>query len=200
MYDELKSGDLIFVSGRGPVSWGVELATLSLPNIGPLGRWGLAGMSHVAMVCRVFGKPIIYESTSFSRPPCLRSGRKAPKGVQAHHVSDMFTGKDSVWHLPLCRSLYEDEEDRLLAYLEFMLGQPYDFIGAAKSGGGKIMRFLQRFIDKEDMGQVFCSELAVAALKQVGLMQHKNAGAWSPQRLYRYALRSGLCSRGDRLY
>lgn len=204
MFDEIRSGDVIAVSGKGFVSGLIQVGTLSLPNVGPLGRKGWAGFSHVGIAASVYSRKygdnqtIFYESTSFDRPPCYsrNDGIENPKGVQSHTIDVILNGGGDVWHFPLRRPLYHDEESRLIAYLEGLIGRGYDFIGAGRSGGGVVMRAVQRLIDKEDMGLVFCSELVVSALVKVGIMQHKNAGAWSPQRLVRYVLRRGVCERG----
>lgn len=190
---------MLAVSGKGIGSNLIQLGSMSIPNIGPLGRWGIAGPSHVVILAPVFGELLAYESTSFSRPPCVRTGRQNPRGVQAHRIGDILEAGGDVWHFPLRRPLYLDEEDRLLAVVESCLGRDYDFIGAGKSGGGLVMRLLQRLKDGEDLSQLFCSELVVRAWIEVGIMIHKNAGAWSPARLVRYVLRRGICDRGKLL-
>jgi len=196
MIDNIRSGDLIFVSGKGLCSWGIQLGTLSAPNVGPLGRWGLAGASHVGVACTVWDQLLIYESTSFARPPCQRTGRENPTGVQAHRLDDILVAGGDVWHFPLRAPLYDDEEIRLLNVLESYLGRPYDMVGAGKSGGGLVMRTVQRVLGSEDMSNIFCSELAVDVLCTVGRMQHRNAGAWSPMRLLRYVYRHGVTKSG----
>jgi hypothetical protein len=58
------------------------------------------------------------------------------------------------------------------------------------------MRLIQRLKGSEDMSQVFCSELVVRSWIALGIMTHKNAGAWSPARLVRHVLRRGICEKG----
>lgn len=205
MYEQIKSGDLIAVSGKGFVSGAIQIGTLGLPNVFGLGKRGWAGMSHVGVACWAYperstaGDLLVYESTSFARPPCVRTRRENPKGVQAHYLDDILNGGGDVWHLPLRRPLYRDEEDRMLAYLEFCLGRGYDFIGAGRSAGGVVLRTVQRLVDREDMGSVFCSELVAKAWSLIGILQVRNAGAWSPQRLVRQAVRRGVVEWGERL-
>lgn len=195
----MKAGDLIFVSGKGAVSAAIQVGTLSLPNVGPLGRWGWSGMSHVAIVVPVFGELYVYESTSFGRPTCVRTGRENPTGVQAHTLETILNGGGDVWHYPLRRPLYLDEEERLLNFCEMCLGRSYDFWGAGKSGGKRIMRLVQWVAGREDMSDIFCSELCAKGLSYVGIMQVKNASAYSPEWLRRVVLREGICDRGELL-
>jgi len=108
-------------------------------------------------------------------------------------------GGGDVWHVPLRRALYDHEEERLLESLESCLGRGYDFIGAGRSGGGKLMRTLQRVTSRESMEFIFCSELVVWALASVGVMHAENASVWNPQRLVRHVIRRGICQRGKLL-
>jgi hypothetical protein len=194
---DIKPGDLLVSCGKGLIGNIIQLGSLSLPNIGPLGRWGWAGASHVMVVAPVFGELLVYESTACPRPACVRTGRHEPRGVQAHRLSDVLkTSNANIFHYPLRRVLYPHEEDRLLEALESCLGRGYDFIGAGKSGGGLLMRVFQRLKGSEDLRELFCSELVVWAWVQTGLITHRNSGAWSPQRLVRYVRRSGLCYPG----
>lgn len=194
-YPEIKAGDLLFVSGKTPMGHLINLGTGRLPNVGPLGRWRVAGYSHVAIVASVFGDLIAFESTSFGRPPCVCTPRDNPVGVQAHYISTLLDSPGDVFHFPLRCPLYPDEEERLLQFLHVCLGREYDFWGAGKSGGRYILRAIQIMFGKEDMSDVFCSELVAKALSVVGVMQCKNASAWSPNRLARYVRRRGICGR-----
>lgn len=197
MPDDVKAGDLVAVSGRGPVSWGIQLGTLSVPNIPPLGRLG--GISHVGVVVPVFGELLVYESTSFDRPQCVRTGRTAPKGVQAHYLSTLLEAGGKVWHYPLRRELYFHEEDRLLAAVEECLGRDYDFFGAGKSWGGLVRWTIRRLISHENAAELFCSELVAHAWTQVGLLHTRNTESWNPNRLCRAAVRRGICDRPELL-
>jgi hypothetical protein len=196
MIEDVKPGDLIATSGKRPVSLLIQAATLGVPNIGPLGRWGWAGISHVAVIAPVFGEPLVYESTSFPRSTCVRTGRQAPIGVQAHTLSTILESGGDVWHYPLRRELYVHEEDRLLLALESCLGRGYDTFGAGKAGGAVINWLIRRTFGRENIGSLFCSELVAHAWSQVGIIQCPNASTWNPAMLVRYARRKGIVGPG----
>lgn len=193
---EIKAGDIIAISGKAPTSLGIQLATMSLPNLGPLGRWGWAGISHVAIAAKVWDEIIVFESTSFGRPPCIRTGRENPVGVQAHYLTTILDAGGDVFHYPLKRELYEHEEERLLAALNSCLGRGYDYFEAGLAGGGFLKWCLHRMFAAERLGSLFCSELVAYAWSQVGILDTANAGAWNPARLCRHAVRTGLTHPG----
>lgn len=191
----LLPGDIIATSGKSAMSRGIQAGTLSIPNFGPLGRWGWAGFSHVGIVANVLGKPIVYESTSMGRPPCLRTNRPNPNGVQAHYMQDILDGGGDVWHLPLRWPLNADDSEQLTAKLEQFLMTPYDMLGAFRSGG-YLFRTVQAMVHRENLDLIFCSELVVRALVHVGRIRTANAGAWSPERLARHVRREGVTEYG----
>ena len=191
MIDSIKSGDLIAISGKGPLSWMIQAGTLSMPNFGPLGRLGLAGPSHVGIVVSVNGEMLVYESTSMPRPPCVRTRREKPLGVQAHHLSDVIDGTDA-WHYPLKTHLYEDEELRLLRAADSCLGRGYDYFSAGRAGGGRLIRLIQILTQREDLKTFYCSEFVMALWVAIGVCQARNASNWSPSRLVRHARRTGI--------
>jgi len=192
VFDQVKPGDMIASSGRDLGSLGIQVATLSLPNIWPLRRW--AGVHHVGIIVPVCGHNIVYESTSAWRPKCVRTNREEPKGVQAHHLSDILDLGGDVWHYPLRRPLYDHEEMRLLDAAEECLGQGYDFIGAGRSGGGLLMRMIAKLKGCESMDLVFCSELVLWLWIQTGIAQNKHAGM-NPAWLTRWALAKGIVGK-----
>jgi hypothetical protein len=197
----MSPGDLLFDAGKGAMSYTIQAGTLSLPNVGPLGKWGWAGMSHVAIVAKYHGELLVYESTSkySRRPPCKRTGRLEPSGVQAHTIDEFLKGSTDVWHAPLRAPLYADESERLTAILEMHLGSEYDFLGAGWAWGGPVRRMIQAAIRPQNLDLLFCSELCMAALAGVGRLQTKSASVWSPTQLHRRCLRMGICGRGGLL-
>lgn len=195
---EFKAGDMLAVSSKSFTSGLIQMGSLSLPNIGPLGKWGWSGASHVIILAPVWGELLAYESTSFPRPPCIRTGRENPTGVQAHRIADIFDGHGDVWHYPLRRPLYPHEEERLIAAVDACLGRSYDFLGAGKSAGGLLSRLANRLKGNEDMREIFCSELVLWTWIQTGIAQNKHAGG-NPTWLCRYALAKGICSTPQRV-
>jgi hypothetical protein len=186
----LKAGDLVFFAGRGLVSNVIQLATYSLPN---------RGFSHVAIVGMLHGRPLLYESTSFPRGECVRTG-KVIKGVQAHWPEDLIGTDDGnkSYHVPLRQGLYSDEAERLCWLLDQSLGRGYDMIGAARSGGF-FLKQLCALLHRECDETLFCSELCSQVLIEVGAMQCPNYSAWSPMSLYRRLLRQGVVDEARRI-
>lgn len=196
MFDFVKPGGIIGVSGKCALSRAIQIGTLSLPNIGPLGRWGWAGTSHVGIVCPVYGEMLVYESTSLSRVPCVRTAREGPVGVQAHFIGDIVEAGGDVRYYPLQRELYIHEVDRLLEFLESCLGHGYDAVGARKTAGGFVSYSISKMFGKDPPGIMFCSELNAAALQAVGVLQTRNPAAWNPNFLIRFLYKKGIIGKG----
>lgn len=185
----LKSGDVICFSGRGFVSDAINLATFGIPR---------RGISHVGIISTYNGDQLLYESTSFGRPPCYWTGRKI-SGFQAHRMVDVLDFADCpVWVLPLRRPLYNDESDRLANFLDGRIGFPYDRLGAARSAGFAF-RLLESMLHREDLSSVFCSEVVAAALSYIGVLNITSAGKYNPNALCRTLRRRGICGDWKRL-
>lgn len=199
----LQPGDLIFVSGKGPMSWTIQLGTLSLPNVFGLGKRNWAGFSHVGIMANANGHLVMYESTSkFSkRPPCVRHPEHGPHwaGVQAHRIQDILSSDSDVWHYPLRSPLYQHESARLTSTLEVYMGRGYDFLGAGWAWGGPVRRAVQALVRPQNLDLLFCSELCMAALASVGRLRTKSASVWSPTQLARHVVREGVCESGGLL-
>ncbi len=196
MYDFIKPGGILGVSGKCAMSRAIQIGTLSLPNIGPLGRWGWAGTSHVGIICPIFGDVFVYESTSFSRTPCIRTGRENPVGVQAHYISDIVEAGGDVRYYPLQRELYEHEIERMSEFLESCLGQGYDAIRAGKTAGGLVSYLLSKLFGRNPKDMTFCSELDVATMQAMGVLQTRNPAAWNPNFMLRYFYNQGIIGKG----
>ena len=196
MFDFIRPGGLIGVSGKSAMHRAIQIGTLSLPNIGPMGKWGWSGTSHVGIICPVFGEPLVYESTSFTRSPCVRTGRENPVGVQAHYITDIIDAGGSVRYYPLKRDLYEHEVDRMSEFLESCLGQGYDAVSAGKTAGGLLSFFLSKMFGKDRPEIMFCAELDVATLQAIGILQTRNPAAWNPNFMLRFFYLQGIIGKG----
>lgn len=186
-------GDLIGVSSNGIVPGIINLGTFALPA--PLPG---AGISHVGMVCHYHGTPLVYETTTFDRPPCVLQGVKV-RGCQAHRLDDYLKFVPGrIFHYPLRRALYDHEADRLQRSLDADLGTPYDFIGAVRSGG-LLYRLLQILLRPEDTSSLFCSEWCVNKWREIGLIRTYHDGSWNPNKLARRAIWSGIVGEPRRL-
>lgn len=181
-------GDLIFVSSKGAVSDLINLATWGLPRV---------GFSHVMLVGDRHGYPVIFESTSFNRPPCLIQGR-AVRGVQCHNLEDVIERGSKMYLCSLRSELYREQENRYNGYLRGRIGRDYDFIGAGLSGG-ILLKYLASWGCKESNHTMFCSELAAEAAVITGIWNQRHYSRWSPNSLYRRMFYGGVYNKARRI-
>lgn len=179
----LRDGDVIGFSGKGFVSDGINLATFGIP------RWGL---SHIGIVASYAGKRYLFESTTLNGGKPCDILDKPISGVQAHLICDILTRPGKVWHYPLSVSLDLAERYRLSMLLQTYLGTPYDYKGAARSGGN-LIRIFEGILRRQDLSEFFCSELVALILTQLGVAHIMNASAQSPNSLVRRTKRVGIC-------
>lgn len=188
--DELKAGDLIGFSGRSWISALVNIATYGIPF------WSL---SHVGVLGHAAdGRLLLFESTELDNLPCEITG-EVLWGTQAHqleHVVNIYKGK--VWHYPLYRSLYSDEDNRLTEFLMGIIGIPYDKMGAFRSAGIGLS-FVESLFREQDLTSIFCSEMAAAAYACIGLWATDNVSRWNPNRLARRLRSAGVLRKSRRL-
>ena len=204
--DDLHAGDLIACWSPGRIGWAISLGTASL--LGPRGlRWG---PSHVAIIA---DRPTLtgrrerlwVESTSLCRHACLVRGRPVV-GVQAHRpatrLADYAVAGAAVRRLrPTPINRFSTDEAALLSHIlvQHVLGtpRPYDLTGALLSGvsglsvGLGLGRRLCELIGA-DLGDLFCSELAAAVLMRLGRMNRADPALFSPARLLRTLVRTGV--------
>jgi hypothetical protein len=186
----LKSGGILGFVSFEPIANVINAATLGIPGY---------SIHHVGMVGRQHGQPLCYESTTWDRPPCVRS-QALTQGVQAHTLEELVAipAHRQIWHYPLRSELYDHEEDRLLYYLDSQIGCPYDLDGAIHAGG-VAFSFLSKMLRGEDLAAMFCSELCVAALVKINRLNTASASHWSPNKLCRYLVRTGICDKPKRI-
>lgn len=179
----LKPGDVLGFSGHGWVTDFINVMTGGLP------RWGLG---HIGIVARYKDDLVLFESTTLNddRSHCIIAG-KGVHGVQAHYLEDAFSRPGKIWLYPLSYHLYADEGLRLSRFLVNQAGLRYDLIGAGRSGG-LIPRLLTYVFRREDLEELFCSELVAAAFSNIGVLPTANASTYSPNGFVRRAIRKGL--------
>jgi hypothetical protein len=129
-------GDLIAFSQKGFGNCVRQICGRSIPNVGPLGSWGLAGFSSVGIVSHA----LVYEATFDDRPRCRSSHTMVPVGGQAHDLSDLM-GLGRIRHFPICSELYLHESARLFNIVEAMVGRNFDnaeLVSQALQGVGRL--------------------------------------------------------------
>jgi hypothetical protein len=186
----LKSGGILGFVSLDITSNVINLATLGIPGY---------SIHHVGILGRQHAEPLLYESTTAGRPPCVRLGRPV-KGVQAHTIDELIAMPcyRQIWHYSLRAELYADEEERLLYYLDSIVGLPYDMGGAIRSGG-VLLSLLSRLVRDEELKKLCCPEVCMAALAHINRVSVPNASYWSPNRMLRYLVRNGIYNQPVRI-
>ncbi|WP_207063995.1 YiiX/YebB-like N1pC/P60 family cysteine hydrolase [Motiliproteus sp. SC1-56] len=157
---KLKTGDIVLFSGKGAISHGIKLFTLS--------KW-----SHVGMVIKLpdTDTVFIWESTTLSNLADVIDGKKK-KGVQLILLSDRirtYSGEVSIRHL---QGYVVDEKnyEKLMALRASLRNKPYEkneieLIKSAYDGPWGH--------NEEDLSSLFCSELVAEAYQCLGLISSK---------------------------
>lgn len=158
--DSLKTGDIVLFSGKGGISTGIKLGTLS--------KW-----SHVGMIFKIpeYNFVTIWESTTLSSNIDLDTNVPR-KGVQLVPLSARVNGYNGDIAV---RSLdgVDGNDINISALMELrreITGRPYEknkieLIKAAYDGP------LGR--NSEDLSSIFCSELVAEAYQRLGLLDNK---------------------------
>lgn len=186
--ESLADGDVIGFSGNGLVSDVINLATFGVP------RWGL---SHIGIICSYRGVRYLFESTTLGDTPCDILQRKV-NGVQAHRLYDILERPGRVWKYKINKALDDSQHRALLLNLLAQLGTPYDYKGAARSGGF-LIRQVGSILRRQDISKLFCSELVAFVLTKIGHAVINNASAQSPNSLARRLVRDGICLKPVRI-
>lgn len=184
----LDDGDVIGFSGSSLVSDGINLATYGMP------RWGL---SHIGIISRNCFRKYLFESTTLGDTPCDITG-EVVNGVQAHTLDNILERPGKVWKYPLATRLNSFERKVLQLNLLSHLGTPYDYKGAARSGGF-LIRIVEQTFRRQDLSQFFCSELVALMFTKLELIDINNASGQSPNSLARRIVREGVCRKPIRI-
>ena len=153
---QLKTGDLVFFSGKGGISAGIKWATTS--------RW-----SHVAMVLNLtqYDFVTLWESTTLSTIRDLDT-HTMMKGVQLIPLSDRvqtYDGEIAVRQLKGV-TLAEPEIAELMALRRDLRGRSYETSEAELIKAAYDGPFGH---NEEDLSSLFCSELVAESYQRMGL-------------------------------
>ena len=181
---DFQPGDLLFFAGDDLVSKAIAWKTCSWP------QW-IKGerFSHVG-VCADYSPPnshsrvtLLFESTTLTAMPCVVQN-KLVKGPQAHWPNERIKRYPGhVWRLRLRDPLTEYERERLTNFSLSVLGEDYDWFGAALAG-----TWFARLDDdiQPHAAALFCSRMATLQLRECFRMSQSDApGEFSPARLAR---------------
>lgn len=154
---KLNTGDIILFSGKGAISHGIKLFTLS--------KW-----SHVGMVLKLPDTDTVFlwESTIISNLADAIDGTKK-KGVQLVLLSDRiktYKGEASVRHLKGV-TIDKNKYQALMEFRKDVRNRPYEkneieLIKSAYDGPWGH--------NEEDLSSLFCSELVAEAYQRIGLL------------------------------
>jgi hypothetical protein len=180
---DVQSGDIIGFSGDCITSDLINIATYGIP------RWGI---SHVGIMGGATdGRLLLFESTTLDGLPCEIT-EKPFCGTQAHSLDAVVRSyKGKIWHYPLYRSLYDNEQQRLTDFLIGTIHTPYDEMGAFRSAGVGLS-WIESLFREQDLSKIFCSEWCVAAHTAIGIFRTDNVSRWNPNRFVRTERRRGI--------
>jgi len=142
---------------------------------------------------------VLVESTTICAAPCLVA-RRRKSGIQVHppdeRVADYTRpgGRVDVYRQVGIHRLGETEIHRLNLALRELIeeGAEYDKLGALISG--LALSSVTRW-SNASLRTLFCSELVAAVLMRVNLLNRDNPMRYSPGRLLRELLRTGVYRR-----
>jgi hypothetical protein len=177
---DLAPGDVLAFSGTSCTSRIIRCCTLgSISHVGIVAK-------HPDPTC--YGLRL-YESVM-------------PGGVRRIHLSlavkTALDGGARVWHYPLAEPLSPAESASLTAFLEGLRGTPYDRIGAIRArtlgfGWVRWTRLYNLLPNREDLGNLFCSECVGISLRYLDRFHTRNASKWSPVALCWALVERGHC-------
>jgi hypothetical protein len=172
--DYINSGDVLAFSGKGRISSIIKIATCS-------------SISHVGMALWMDGELYSAESTTLSNVQDISGEFR--KGFQIVKMDDRIANYDGkAWLARLHEPLADHEELVLKSFLLKCHKQriQYDTVQAIEAGVDckfvEWVKYKLHIKKKNDLTRVFCSEIAAAALEQVGrLDQNVDASELTPK-------------------
>jgi hypothetical protein len=179
----IREGDVIGFSGKGIVCDGINIGTYGIP------RWGL---SHIGIASRYRGRMYIFESTTLNENNECAILKRPVQGVQAHLIEDILHRPGKVWLYPLSARTTTMTRRRLSLSLLGYLGLPYDYRGAFRSRG-YLLRFVRGLLFRQEISELFCSELVALVLTEAKVANVKNSSSQSPNSLARRLVTHDIC-------
>lgn len=188
-FKQFLPGDLVSFSGHNLSGLVINLGSFGIPFF---------GLSHIGIVANYLGKLRLFESTSLNDTPCLIQGKNV-SGSQVQNLDIRIKAyPGTVKRIPLKTPLGDGKSRRLTEYLVESVGQPYDYLGAERSGG-ILWAQLHRFFHEESAESLFCSEWVALALRHIDVFRTGNASSWNPNSLYRQLIKRGIYCRRVKL-
>jgi len=182
-------GDIIGFSGSGIVADAINIGTYGLPR---------RGLSHIGIIGTWHGRQYIFESTTLNGDKPCAIMKQPIAGVQAHPLGDLSRRDGKVWRYPLASTLSPTRLKCLRFLLLSYLGTPYDMRGAVRSAGF-FLRILRGILRKQEISELFCSELVAQVLTGVKIAAIKNVSSQSPNSLVRYLNRRHIYKKRVRI-
>jgi hypothetical protein len=190
-----RPGDLMLVSGKSPVSRAIKAGTCSHWNA----FWSALGfptwqcVSHIAIVANYAGQPLVFESTTLSRIPCVIRGGKR-NGMQAHQPGEWIETTDGNLWVASLRDLYALKETASHDLTDFLIDHleaGYDPRGALDAG--------LNWRRGCDLSTVFCSEIVSQALMVAEVIERDDPSAITPVELITSVVKRAIYSTPRRL-
>jgi hypothetical protein len=185
----LTDGDIIGFSGSGIVSDAINIGTYGMPR---------SGLAHVGIVSHYRGIPYLFESTTLNGDKECAILHKPINGVQAHKLADILQRPGKVWLYKPVTYPTGIARRRLQLALLCQLGTPYDYVGAVRSRGW-LLRMLRSVLFRQEITQLFCSELVALVLTEARIAFFPNASSQSPNSLVRRLVKTGVYTKRVRL-
>lgn len=179
---DIVAGDMLGCSSCTVVGSVINVCTLGAP---------FCDLSHVQLAVQWpdCAKPLIAESTDRYRQPCAIQGQVVD-GVQFHRLRSRIIGYPGrVYRYPITKPLEDWQHRAVRRWLAAHMRAGYDAAGAVEARDMPIAALTR---PKEDTVSLFCSEMVAGCYRAAGLLKTDNVSAWSPNRLARHLVRTGV--------
>lgn len=169
--EQFQAGDIVYFWGNDWLSWLIWLVTWGPTHVGIIVdfRWRPDRDSPDKLVTR---RLLVESTTMLHGRPCVLLGVEVA-GVQAQEILPRIRdytengGRVELWRFK--RPWKPEQLEDLSRFAFEMLGRPYDYRQAGRSGTWWIKHILARLgIGASDDARLFCSETTETLLRDVG--------------------------------